>query len=169
MIDSVTLPSSIPPPIRSRSIADPFRKIRPIRNERTLESRSRPRPQHDPRMGSGRGRYAAGAEGARPLRVESLGQEVLRRNMLWFHLPIVDVSIPDERFEQAWNVAGKELRLNATFQTRSPPCDENSWSPSSRHYRDAHAARLQSRPRRGIDICDTVRLGIRRPSEMALV
>src|SRR5262245_30581716 len=29
------------------------------------------------------------------LRVERLGEEVLRRNMLWFHLPIVDVSIPD--------------------------------------------------------------------------
>ena len=30
--------------------------------------------------------------------------------MLWFHLPIVDVSIPDERFEQEWDVAGEELR-----------------------------------------------------------
>jgi ADP-ribosyl-[dinitrogen reductase] hydrolase len=29
---------------------------------------------------------------------------------LWFHLPIVDVSIPDERFEQEWDVAGEELR-----------------------------------------------------------
>ena len=44
------------------------------------------------------------------LRVESLGQEVLRRNMLWFHLPIVDVSIPSEKFEQEWDVAGEELR-----------------------------------------------------------
>ena len=44
------------------------------------------------------------------LRVERLGEEVLRRNMLWFHLPIVDVSIPDERFEQEWNIAGEELR-----------------------------------------------------------
>jgi ADP-ribosyl-[dinitrogen reductase] hydrolase len=26
------------------------------------------------------------------LRVEHLGDEVLRRNMIWFHLPIVDVS-----------------------------------------------------------------------------
>jgi ADP-ribosyl-[dinitrogen reductase] hydrolase len=42
--------------------------------------------------------------------VENLGEETLRRNMLWFHLPIVDVSIPDERFEQAWDVAGEELR-----------------------------------------------------------
>jgi ADP-ribosyl-[dinitrogen reductase] hydrolase len=30
--------------------------------------------------------------------------------MLWFHLPIVDVSTPDEHFEQAWDVAGEELR-----------------------------------------------------------
>ena len=44
------------------------------------------------------------------LRVERLGEEVLRRNMLWFHLPIVDVSIPDERFEQEWDIAGEELR-----------------------------------------------------------
>ena len=44
------------------------------------------------------------------LRVKSLGEEVSRRNMLWFHLPIVDVSTPDEQFEQEWNVAGEELR-----------------------------------------------------------
>jgi ADP-ribosyl-[dinitrogen reductase] hydrolase len=44
------------------------------------------------------------------LRVEGLGQEVSRRNMLWFHLPIVDVSIPSEKFEQEWDVAGEELR-----------------------------------------------------------
>ena len=30
--------------------------------------------------------------------------------MLWFHLPIVDVSIPDEQFEQEWDIAGEELR-----------------------------------------------------------
>jgi ADP-ribosyl-[dinitrogen reductase] hydrolase len=29
------------------------------------------------------------------LRVECLGEEVLRRNMLWFHLPIADVSVPE--------------------------------------------------------------------------
>ena len=44
------------------------------------------------------------------LRVERLGEEVLGRNMLWFHLPIVDVSIPDKRFEQEWDVVGEELR-----------------------------------------------------------
>jgi ADP-ribosyl-[dinitrogen reductase] hydrolase len=44
------------------------------------------------------------------LGVERLGDEVLHRNMLWFHLPIVDVSIPDKRFEKAWEVAGAELR-----------------------------------------------------------
>jgi ADP-ribosyl-[dinitrogen reductase] hydrolase len=45
------------------------------------------------------------------LRVERLGEEIKRRNMLWYHLPIIDVSIPDERFEQRWDVSGKELRL----------------------------------------------------------
>jgi ADP-ribosyl-[dinitrogen reductase] hydrolase len=44
------------------------------------------------------------------LRVERLGEEVERRNMLWFHPPIVDVSIPDQRFEQEWEVAGEKLR-----------------------------------------------------------
>src|ERR1700730_17495955 len=44
------------------------------------------------------------------LRVERLGEEVLRRNMLWLHLPIMDASIPDERFEREWKVAGEELR-----------------------------------------------------------
>src|SRR5258705_9775124 len=44
------------------------------------------------------------------LRVERLGEEILRRNMLWYHLPIVDGSIPDERFDYKWNIAGQELR-----------------------------------------------------------
>jgi ADP-ribosyl-[dinitrogen reductase] hydrolase len=44
------------------------------------------------------------------LRVEPLGEEVRRRRMLWFHLPIVDVSTPDEGFERNWEVAGDELR-----------------------------------------------------------
>jgi ADP-ribosyl-[dinitrogen reductase] hydrolase len=44
------------------------------------------------------------------LRVERLGEEVLRRDMLWVHLPIVDVSVPDNQFEDAWLVAGGELR-----------------------------------------------------------
>jgi ADP-ribosyl-[dinitrogen reductase] hydrolase len=44
------------------------------------------------------------------LRVPQLGREVLRRGMSWFHLPIVDVSIPDEVFERHWEPAGHELR-----------------------------------------------------------
>ena len=44
------------------------------------------------------------------LGVERLGEEVRRRGMLWFHLPIVDVSTPDETFERQWDVAGNELR-----------------------------------------------------------
>lgn len=44
------------------------------------------------------------------LRVERLGEEVTSRNMSWFHLPIIDTKIPDERFDQKWDVAGEELR-----------------------------------------------------------
>jgi ADP-ribosyl-[dinitrogen reductase] hydrolase len=44
------------------------------------------------------------------LRVERLGEEILRRKRLWYHLPIVDGSIPDEQFEKQWDVAGEELR-----------------------------------------------------------
>jgi ADP-ribosyl-[dinitrogen reductase] hydrolase len=44
------------------------------------------------------------------LRVEHLGAEILRRNMVWFHIPIVDVSIPSEQFEAKWETAGEELR-----------------------------------------------------------
>jgi ADP-ribosyl-[dinitrogen reductase] hydrolase len=45
------------------------------------------------------------------LRVQSLGDEVLRRGMAWFHLPIVDVSTPDEEFEWSWSTAGERLRV----------------------------------------------------------
>jgi ADP-ribosyl-[dinitrogen reductase] hydrolase len=44
------------------------------------------------------------------LKVPNLGEEVTRRGMSWFHLPIVDVSIPDQIFEASWEVAGEELR-----------------------------------------------------------
>jgi ADP-ribosyl-[dinitrogen reductase] hydrolase len=44
------------------------------------------------------------------LRVEHLGEEVRRRRMSWFHLPIADVSTPDEGFERNWILAGDALR-----------------------------------------------------------
>jgi ADP-ribosyl-[dinitrogen reductase] hydrolase len=44
------------------------------------------------------------------MKVERLGEEVLRRQMSWFHLPIVDGSIPDDRFERDWGAAGEGLR-----------------------------------------------------------
>ena len=44
------------------------------------------------------------------LRVEHLGEEVNRRRMLWFHLPIADVSTPDDGFERNWDLAGDALR-----------------------------------------------------------
>jgi ADP-ribosyl-[dinitrogen reductase] hydrolase len=43
------------------------------------------------------------------LKIERLGEEVLRRNMLWFHLPIVGVSIPDARFNKEWATIGEKL------------------------------------------------------------
>jgi ADP-ribosyl-[dinitrogen reductase] hydrolase len=39
------------------------------------------------------------------LRVEQLGAEVIHRKLLWFHLPIIDVSIPDKNFERNWSDA----------------------------------------------------------------
>jgi ADP-ribosyl-[dinitrogen reductase] hydrolase len=44
------------------------------------------------------------------LRVEHLGEEVCRRGMVWFHLPIADYSIPNEGFERNWVPAGDSLR-----------------------------------------------------------
>ena len=43
------------------------------------------------------------------LGVESLGKEVARRNMDWFHLPIVDVSTPDVSFEREWDKIADDL------------------------------------------------------------
>jgi ADP-ribosyl-[dinitrogen reductase] hydrolase len=42
------------------------------------------------------------------LRVERLGEEAVRRNMLWFHLSIVDVSRP--AFRREVGAVGEELR-----------------------------------------------------------
>ena len=44
------------------------------------------------------------------LRVEQLGPEMRHRGMLWFHLPITDVSIPDGDFAKTWEAAGHTLR-----------------------------------------------------------
>ena len=43
------------------------------------------------------------------LRVENLGAEVARRGMLWFHLPIVDVSTPTAEFEKRWSEVRAQL------------------------------------------------------------
>jgi ADP-ribosyl-[dinitrogen reductase] hydrolase len=45
------------------------------------------------------------------LQVGDLGDEVVRRKMLWFHLPIVDISTPNEAFEDQWRIVGDELRI----------------------------------------------------------
>jgi ADP-ribosyl-[dinitrogen reductase] hydrolase len=44
------------------------------------------------------------------LRVPNLGEEVFRRGMSWFHLPIIDVSIPGKTFEAEWKRVGEQLR-----------------------------------------------------------
>lgn len=51
----------------------------------------------------------------RLLGVESLANDVHALGMHWVHLPIVDVSVPDCRFEDAWACDGPELhdRLDA--------------------------------------------------------
>lgn len=51
----------------------------------------------------------------RLLAVNSLGRAVQDRAMAWMHLPIRDVSVPDQRFEETWKTKGKELhrRLDA--------------------------------------------------------
>jgi len=36
--------------------------------------------------------------------------EVRRRGLSWFHLPIVDVSTPDGEFEHGWKSVGEDLR-----------------------------------------------------------
>lgn len=49
------------------------------------------------------------------LAVENLAQEVRSQGMDWIHLPIRDVDVPDQRFEEIWDEAGTELhgRLDA--------------------------------------------------------
>lgn len=44
------------------------------------------------------------------LQVEDLGVAVRRRQMDWYHLPIVDVSTPCPRFEKDWVRVGESLR-----------------------------------------------------------
>lgn len=43
------------------------------------------------------------------LAIENLAQEVRGLGMAWMHLPIRDVDVPDQRFEEAWVLAGAEL------------------------------------------------------------
>lgn len=46
----------------------------------------------------------------RALKVGDLGARVAARHMAWIHLPIVDVSTPDDAFENAWRKVGEGLR-----------------------------------------------------------
>jgi ADP-ribosyl-[dinitrogen reductase] hydrolase len=44
------------------------------------------------------------------LEVTNLPNAVERYGMRWFHLPIVDVSVPNRRFEKRWAAGGPDLR-----------------------------------------------------------
>jgi ADP-ribosyl-[dinitrogen reductase] hydrolase len=44
------------------------------------------------------------------LGIVQLPQAVAQRGMRWMHLPIRDVSVPDQRFETQWQTVGPELR-----------------------------------------------------------
>ena len=43
------------------------------------------------------------------LAVEALGRDAFALGMDWLHLPILDVSVPDQRFEDGWALAGTRL------------------------------------------------------------
>jgi ADP-ribosyl-[dinitrogen reductase] hydrolase len=45
----------------------------------------------------------------RLLAVQDLESMVREQAMDWFHLPIRDVDVPDQRFESIWAIRGKEL------------------------------------------------------------
>ena len=44
------------------------------------------------------------------LQVEGIKDAVETRHMTWYHLPITDVSVPDQRFHSAWAEVGAALR-----------------------------------------------------------
>lgn len=44
------------------------------------------------------------------LQVVDLGSRIRDRHMEWIHLPIVDVSVPDDTFEKAWSTSGECVR-----------------------------------------------------------
>jgi ADP-ribosyl-[dinitrogen reductase] hydrolase len=44
------------------------------------------------------------------LSVPELPKKARALGIRWFHLPIVDVSVPDRMFEEEWETAGEELR-----------------------------------------------------------
>lgn len=43
------------------------------------------------------------------LNVKAIGPQTVARGMEWLHMPITDISAPDQRFEQAWRTHGARL------------------------------------------------------------
>ncbi|MFM2273726.1 MAG: hypothetical protein RL702_2791 [Pseudomonadota bacterium] len=50
------------------------------------------------------------SEELRAYKVAAMGEKVADRHMVWHHLPIIDASVPGERFEQEWIEVGERLR-----------------------------------------------------------
>ena len=50
------------------------------------------------------------SEESRVYKVAAMGEKVADRHMVWHHLPIIDGSVPGERFEQEWIEVGERLR-----------------------------------------------------------
>jgi protein-tyrosine phosphatase len=44
------------------------------------------------------------------LDVPEFPEKVRTLSIPWFHLPIVDLDVPDKRFDEEWETAGQELR-----------------------------------------------------------
>jgi ADP-ribosyl-[dinitrogen reductase] hydrolase len=44
------------------------------------------------------------------LDVPEFPEKVRALGIPWFHLPVVDLDVPDKRFDEMWETAGKELR-----------------------------------------------------------
>jgi hypothetical protein len=85
---------------------DDWRRVRAARDNAQDPQQGR---EQDPQQARDEDPQQDRAQDSEQARGQARGE--LRRNMQWFHLPVVDASIPDERFESRWAVVGEELRL----------------------------------------------------------
>jgi hypothetical protein len=81
-----------------------------LQSDRSVEQGSGNRPSGNQQMGSAGSGNVAGVSRVRFLGVPDLPEMARRYGLRWYHLPIVDASIPDGDFEIAWQTVGVELR-----------------------------------------------------------